>query len=96
MDILNDYYPLNGPNPNNYSDSETSDECVEKLQYINDNRYNHKRKKEFSFDDWCTVYSDDLWYLWGIISEYKKNVYILDILNFPEFCDMCYTNSSKK
>ena len=100
MDILNDYYPLNGPNPakDDMSDSEISEneQHVTKLRNLNDDRYCHKRKKEYCFDDWCTIYSDDLWYLWGIISEFRKITYVLDKLDYPEFCDMCYQNSTKK
>ena len=98
MDILNDYYPLNGPNPitEDLSDSELSEnhEHILKLENINNNRL-RKRKKEYSFDDWCMIYSDDLWYVWGIISEFKKTTFLLDKMGFSEFCDMCYQNSSK-
>jgi hypothetical protein len=94
MDILNDRI-TNGANPINsdLSDSEISEnqEYASKLQNLNNNR---RKRKGYTFDDWCIVYSDDLWYLWGIISEYR-NTHILNNLDFPGFCDMCYQNSTK-
>jgi len=99
MDILNDYYPLNGNNPKNddLSDSEISEnnEHILRLQTLNENRLNKKRRKEYSIDEWCSIHSDDLWYMWGIISEFKKTSYILDKMDYTSFCDMCYQNSSK-
>jgi hypothetical protein len=95
MDILNDYIHKH-PHNDDLSDSEISEneEHVKKLVKINENRPRHKRK-HYSFDDWCTIYSDDLWYLWGIIAEFKKGSGVLDNLDYPGFCDMCYQNSSK-
>ena len=96
MDILNDYYSTNGQNPatDNLSDSEISEnnEYISKLKNINENR---RKRRYYSFDDWCMLYSDDLWYLWGIISEFKKSTNVLDTLDYPKFCDMCYQNSTK-
>jgi len=101
MNVLNDYYPLvHGPNPitEDLSDSEISEneQHIAKLQHINENRMNKKRKKEYSFDDWCMIYSDDLWYLWGVILEFKRSSFLLDKMDFSSFCEMCYDNSGKK
>ena len=76
MDILNDYYPLYPENPEKASDSEISEnnEYIAKLDSINNSR---KRKKNLNVDDFCLKYSDDLWYLWCIISDYTKNGNIL-------------------
>jgi hypothetical protein len=97
MDILNDYNTRHPPNPINdgLSDSEISEneDYVNKLKTLNINR---KRKKEFTFDDWSMIYSDDLWYLWCIISEFKKNSNVLDKMDYSNFCSMCYENSTKK
>jgi hypothetical protein len=96
MDILNDQLHSYPPNPaREYtSDSEESDNnrYVETLQKINNSK---KRKNEYTFDDWCMVYSDELWHLWCIISEFKKGSNLLDKMNYPGFCDMCYQNSTK-
>jgi len=96
MDVLNDYIHAT-PNPaiDNLSDSELSEneQYVSKLKNLNDNR---RKRKGYSFDDWCLVYSDELWYLWGIILEFKKGSSVLDTLDYPGFCDMCYQNSSGK
>lgn len=97
MDTLNDYiHTSKNPITSDLSDSEKSDveEYVSQLKNINENRPRHKRKY-YSFDDWCLVYSDDLWYLWGIISEFKRGSGVLDTMDFPKFCDMCYKNSSR-
>ena len=94
MDTLNDSIHVT-PNPanNDLSDSEISDNehYAEKLRTLNKNR---RKRKCYPFDDWCLVYSDDLWHLWGIISEFQKGSYILDKMDYPTFCDMCYQNST--
>ena len=95
MDILNDQIHGYGKNPlhEDLSDSEVSEnqEYANKLSNLNKNR---RKRKGYTFDDWCLVYSDDLWYLWNIVSEYKT-CGVLDTLDFPSFCDMCYKNSSQ-
>jgi hypothetical protein len=95
MDILNDYlvYPPN-PLTNDLSESEISEneEHINTLKNLNNNK---KRKKEFTFDDWCMLYSDDLWYIWCIIEQYKRGSNFLDNLEFHSFCSMCYDNSTK-
>ena len=94
MDILNDYYPLYPENPNKASDSEISEnnEYISKLDSINNSK---KRKKNLKFDDFCLKYSDDLWYLWCIISEFTNNGNILANMEYSSFCSMCYENSVK-
>ena len=94
MDILNDYYPLYPENPDKASDSEISEnnEYISKLYSINNSK---KRKKNLKFDDFCLKYSDDLWYLWCIISEFTNNGNILANMEYSSFCSMCYENSVK-
>jgi hypothetical protein len=96
MDILNDLLHSNPPNPlNEYlSDSEISEneEYIGKLKKINERK---KRKHYFTFDDWSMLYSDDLWNLWCIIEQFRQSVNILDNMDFPTFCSMCYENSSR-
>jgi hypothetical protein len=96
MDILNDYYPLYPQNPQKeeLSDSEESEnnEHIKKLDTINTGR---KRKKIFTVDDFCLKYNDDMWYIWCIIKDYSHDSNLLDRLDFSEFCDICYRNSSK-
>ena len=96
MDTLNDaIHVIPNPATEYLSDTEISEnnDYVEKLKTINNNR---RKRKFYTFDDWCLVYSDDLWHLWGIISEFKKGSYILEYLDYPRFCSMCYQNSSGK
>ena len=102
MDILNDYLPAYPPNPVNQdlSESEISEneDYVNKLKSLNINRINsinRKRKKEYIFDDWSMIYSEELWDLWCIIGEFKKNSILLDRMDFSNFCSMCYENSTK-
>jgi hypothetical protein len=95
MDVLNDLLSPYPPNPLtiDLSDSELSEneEHIKKIKSINKSV---KRKKEFSFDDWCMIYSDELWNLWCTIQHYRENG-VLDRLNFADFCAMCYDNSTK-
>ena len=97
MDILNSYLPAHPPNPVNadLSESEISEneDYVNKLKKINIHR---KRKKEYTFDDWSMVYSSDLWDLWCMINEFRKNSNLLDKMNYASFCSMCYENSTKE
>ena len=94
MNNLNDYYPLYPPNPDTcgLSESELSEnaEYVEKLT-------NRKRKKELTYEDFCLIHNDDLWYLWCIINEFTdtNNSLLLNKLTYVSFCTMCYNNSSK-
>ena len=96
MDILNDYIPIYPPNPANleFSDSELSENENYINQLVGINR-NKKRKKEYSFDDWCMINSSDLWNLWCIIEDFKKGSNLLNILTYPTFCDLCYQNSTR-
>ena len=96
MDILNDIlkvYPQN-PLTAGLSESELSEneEYIGKLKKINERR---KRKKKFTFDDWCMSNSDDLWNLWCIVEAFRQNSNVLDKLCYPAFCSMCYENSTK-
>jgi hypothetical protein len=86
MDILNDHYPLypDNPDPSNFTEQEQQDAEV----------LIKKRKKQLTFDDYCAVYSDDLWYLWCMVQEFREssNKSILDTLDYPSFCRVCYDN----
>jgi len=94
MDVLNDYYPLYPPNPNDDSDLSEEYSYIEKFDYINENR---KRKKNLSFDDFCMKYSDDLWYIWCVIIEYRgdNSSVLFNRIDYPNFCSLCYENSTK-
>ena len=95
MDILNDYYPLYPPNPDALSDSDESavnTEHIKKLDTINTGR---KRKKIFTFDDFCLKYNDDMWYIWNIVRDYSQTSGILGHLTFAKFCSVCYENSTQ-
>jgi hypothetical protein len=98
MDLLNDYHPIYPPNPDkeNLSESEIS----ENEQYVNTLlriKGSKKNKKGMSFDDWCMVYSDQLWHMWSVLSDIREtgNYNIFDILTYASFCSMTYENSSK-
>jgi hypothetical protein len=98
MDTLNDYYPLYPPNPETCSLSES--EISENLQHLTElERINErkKRKRAMVYDDFMLKYSDDLWYLWCIIREFTDTNYstLLDRMDYPSFCNMCYENSTK-
>ena len=96
--MLNDYYPLYPQNPGkeHLSDSENSEneEYINTLLRINGSK---KNKKGMTFDDWCLVYSDDLWYMWCMINEFTQGntIKIFDNLDYASFCSMSYENSSK-
>jgi len=98
MDILNEYYPLYAPNPDkeNLSESDISEneQYANTLLRINGSK---KNKKGMTFDDWSMVYSDDLWYLWCMMSEFTQgnNIKIFDKMDYASFCSMSYENSSK-
>ena len=95
MDILNDYYHQSQSNPNEHSDSEESAadaEHIRKLETINIGR---KRKKNFTFDDFCLKYNDDMWYIWNIIHDYSLSSNLLNHLTFAKFCSVCYENSTQ-
>ena len=82
----------NGDLPNGTESSE-KDEYTSKLKSLNEN----KRKKEYIFDDFCLIHSDNLWYMWCIINEFTdtNNCILLNKMNYPMFCAMCYENSSR-
>lgn len=91
MDILNDYYPFSSTyNPDNLSDSDLS----EREEYINNLIYS---RHSLSFEDWCLVYSDDLWYMWCMFKEYTtyNTIPIFDRMDYGSFCHMAYENSTK-
>ena len=96
MDIFNDYYPLYPDNPDtlNLSDSDISEnnEYISSLEKLNSGR---KRKKEYTFDDFCMIHSDNMWYLWCIINEFTdtNSSVLLSRMNYHMFCSMCYENS---
>jgi hypothetical protein len=91
MDILNDYYPLYPYNPDtaNLSDSELS----EREEYINTLTNSRRR---LTFDDWCLVYSDELWYMWCMLKEHTTyNILpIFNRMDYGSFCHMAYENST--
>jgi hypothetical protein len=90
MDIFNDLYPICPENPEtlNLSDQEEQ----ERQQFVNLG----KKRKRLTFDDYCTVYSDELWHLWCLIDDFKKdNKPILNCLDFPTFCSVCYENTNR-
>lgn len=93
MDILNDHYPLYPPCPDTDSEeSEHNNEHIKRLDRLNEGK---KRKKLMSIDDFCLKYGDDIWYIWCIIKDYSTDSNLLDRLDYPGFCELCYTNSTK-
>jgi hypothetical protein len=86
MDIFNDLYPLYPDNP---------DQLLSEQEQLEAQHLSKKRKKQLTFDDYCAIYSDDIWHLWCLIQDFTKNNSLLDTLDFPTFCVMCYENCSK-
>jgi hypothetical protein len=86
MDIFNDLYPLYPENP------ETS--CLSDQEEHENFVSLGKKRKRLTFDDYCAVYSDELWHLWCLIDDFKKdNKPILNHLDFGSFCSICYENT---
>ena len=80
MDTFNDLYPPFPDNPEPTSDEE----------YVERGR----KRKRLTFDDFCAIYSDELWHLWCIIDDFKKdNRPILNGLDYPRFCSLCFENT---
>jgi hypothetical protein len=94
MDVLNDYYPLYSEYPESVSTSESEENAsyIDKLDSINVHK---KRKKIMVFDDFCLKYNDEMWYIWCVIHDYSQHTNLLNKLDFPAFCDVCYQNSTK-
>ena len=93
MDILNEYYPLYPSNPDSEAESDQSETDIYKEKILN---LRLTKKRKLNFDDFCTIYSDEIWHLWNIIEDYKYHSFnsILDKFDFPKFCSVCYDNSS--
>jgi hypothetical protein len=95
MDLLNDYYPLYPEKPDNdssESDAVENQEHIHRLDAINARK---KRKRVLSIDDYCLKYGDDIWYIWCIIQDYSQTVNLFDRVNYGQFCQICYENSTK-
>ncbi len=92
MDTLNNRYPVFAPNPE-YEFLSEADQA-EKREYAELVR-TKKRKKRMTLDEFCCAYSDDLWYLWNIISEYTSinNSKLLGKIDYARFCLICYHNT---
>ena len=92
MDLLNDYHPIYQENPENNSQSESEVEETKKHVEL----YERVRKRrKIPFDDFCTIYSDEMWYIWCIIKDYGEASGIFDKLSYPKLCELCYENSTK-
>jgi hypothetical protein len=77
------------------SDSEDSDNN----EFNNNIIITRKKRKEYylDLDEWVTLYSDDLYYIWNRIKEYTThNVPILDKIDYSDFVSLCFKNSSKQ
>ena len=94
MDLLNDHYPLYSQNPEYEF---LSPEGIANRQERAERIRNKKRKKKMPLDEFCSAYSDDLWYLWNVIREYTEinNSKLLDTLDYSHFCVLCYQRTSK-
>lgn len=67
---------------------------VENIIYINRSR---KKKINILFDEWTTFYSDELWILWCIMTEFisESGLPFFDKINYMEFVRLCFRNSTK-
>ena len=93
MDTLNQQYPLYRQNRETarLSDEERAerDDMITLAEF-------RKKRKPLLFDDFCTIHSDDLWYLWCMISGYRDDIgtCILKKMTYAKFCIICFKNSS--
>ena len=55
-----------------------------------------KQQTSLHDKEWESVYEDDMWYLWCIISDYRKETgkKIMDLLDYSTFCEVCSEFSS--
>lgn len=57
------------------------------------------RNRPMNYQDWITWYSDDLFNLWMNIRSYREECglqrFLLNNLDWNEFCEICYYYSSK-
>jgi hypothetical protein len=94
MDTLNDYYPMYPylPDSDEYSSDQEQD-----VKNIIDTLTSGNKKRLPLIDEWNIYHSDNLWYLWCIVNEYisNNNLPFLDKIDYPKFCEIIYTNSSK-
>jgi len=76
---------MNIPDARN-SDDEDDKKCI-------------PRNLPLMYDDWVTWYSNDLMNLWMGIKTYKEDSgnesYLLDSVDYDDFCEFCYTFSCK-
>jgi len=91
MDTLNEFYPLYPPNPD--TEHLTPEELELNKNLISRAEF-RKRKRPLHFDDFCTIHSDDLWYLWCTITEFTNGSCMLNKLTYAKFCAICFENSS--
>ncbi len=98
MDLLNDYYPLYVENPHGPSDDSEASENNDYIEQLDSLIVNSRkrRKKMLSIDDYCMKYGDDMWYIWCLIHDYSHSVNLFDKINYGQFCQLCYENSTKQ
>jgi hypothetical protein len=67
---------------------------VQNIIYINRSR---KKKINILFDEWTTFYSDDLWTLWCIMSEFisESGLPFFNKINYVDFVKLCFRHSTK-
>jgi hypothetical protein len=73
--------------PNDFTESDTDDEL------------NFKRGSVLTYDEWITWYSNDLMNMWSSMKNYINvagmSNHILDMSDYDDFCQYCYSKSSK-
>lgn len=57
----------------------------------------HAPREPYDFDDWVSLYFDDLHNMWSILTQYREtsNIerHVLEYATFTDFCKFSYQNS---
>jgi len=66
------------------------------IQLEDDTPY-HAPKEPYDYDDWVSLYFDDLHNMWSMLQHYRETSnlerYVLEYASFTDFCEFSYRNS---
>lgn len=81
-----------------YVDATRSNETAWTNDDDNEDQRMPPRNRPLEFQDWITWYSNDLMNIWMSMRAYREDSgnssYLLDRLEWGEFCEFCYRFSS--
>ena len=89
----NTLYVLN--DQSGYTSESSNDDSPQNIIIVNKNNKIPKNKKLEQFERWTLEFSDDLWYMWSMINEFR-DVNVLPIfckIDYASFCNLVYENS---